>query len=132
MSRYELTDAQWAAIEPVLPKPHLTARRKRIDNRCIINGILYVLQTGCAWSNVPHHYCKPVMCWTKFRQWVETGVWDDVWRALLLYLDDEAKNDWITAFLKGHFVPNRSRGSLTDKYNHDDNDKPDSLVDGND
>lgn len=49
----DLTDAQWEFIKVLLPKPATTGR-KRVNEREIINGILYVLTTGCSWEYLPH------------------------------------------------------------------------------
>lgn len=43
----DLTDAHWALIEPLLPKPQGSGRRQKISLRLIINAILYLLRTGC-------------------------------------------------------------------------------------
>jgi len=53
----DLTDSQWQRIEPVLPKPARTGRR-RVNDREAINGILYVLVTGCSWEYLPHDILK--------------------------------------------------------------------------
>jgi transposase len=49
----DLTDAQWNRIKHLLPKPRLRGRN-RVDDREVINGILYVLATGCPWEYLPH------------------------------------------------------------------------------
>lgn len=51
--RSDLTDAQWMRIKPLLPKPKPRGRN-RVDDREVINGILYVLTTGCPWEYLPH------------------------------------------------------------------------------
>jgi transposase len=51
--RSDLTDAQWNRIKPLLPKPKPRGR-SRVDDREVINGILYVLATGCPWEYLPH------------------------------------------------------------------------------
>jgi len=51
--RSDLTDAQWMRIKPLLPKPKPRGRN-RVDDREVINGILYVLATGCPWEYLPH------------------------------------------------------------------------------
>jgi transposase len=51
--RSDLTDAQWNRIKHLLPKPKLRGR-SRVDDREVINGILYVLTTGCPWEYLPH------------------------------------------------------------------------------
>jgi transposase len=46
----ELSDEEWEVIKPLLP-PKAKVGRPRADDRCIMNGILYVLITGCRWIN---------------------------------------------------------------------------------
>jgi hypothetical protein len=53
MSSIRLTDRQWAFIRPYLPPPACTGR-PRGDDRWTIEGILYVLITGCQWQDLPH------------------------------------------------------------------------------
>ncbi|MFM8877150.1 MAG: transposase, partial [Anaerolineae bacterium] len=48
----DLTDEQWAVVEALLPKPKKRADgkgRPRVDNRSILNGILWVMRTGAPW-----------------------------------------------------------------------------------
>ncbi len=52
---YGLTDEQWERIRPLLPPPARTGR-PRADDRKVLNGILYVLRTGCAWKEMPQEY----------------------------------------------------------------------------
>lgn len=56
MAFWELDDDLWAIIQPHLlsQKPHIG--RPRMDHRAMINGILFVLTTGCTWSEVPRKY----------------------------------------------------------------------------
>lgn len=51
--RSDLTDAQWKRIKRLLPKPAATGR-PRVNEREVINGILYVMSTGCRWEDMPH------------------------------------------------------------------------------
>ena len=57
----ELSDGQWEFIEPLLPPQPMTGR-PRADDRRTINGILYVLVTGCKWGDMPRKYGAPVTC----------------------------------------------------------------------
>ena len=55
MSRlFWLSDDQWAAIEPFMPKNQSGARR--VDDRRVISGIIHVLKTGCRWIDCPKEY----------------------------------------------------------------------------
>jgi len=51
--RSDLSDAQWKKIKRLLPKPKRFGR-PRSNDREVINGILYVLNTGCRWEDMPH------------------------------------------------------------------------------
>ncbi|GHO42190.1 hypothetical protein KSX_03530 [Ktedonospora formicarum] len=50
----DLTDEQWDRLEPLLPPLAQWSPRERVERREIINGILYVLRTGCSWRQMPH------------------------------------------------------------------------------
>ena len=62
----ELADEQWAVVEPILPKPVQRADgkgRPRVDNRAILNGILWVMRTGARGTTCPidFHRTKPAI-----------------------------------------------------------------------
>jgi Putative transposase of IS4/5 family (DUF4096) len=48
----DLTDAEWAHVEPLIPPPKRGGNRRHVDEREIVNGLLYVLSTGCQWRAV--------------------------------------------------------------------------------
>lgn len=100
----DLTDAQWAVIEPLMP-PRKRTGRPRADDRQTLNGILYVLRTGCAWADMPERYGSYVTCWRRLDGWSQDGTWERIWRELLSRLDAEERLDWTRAFLDGSFVP---------------------------
>lgn len=101
---WELTDAQWAALAPLLPPPARTGR-PRADDRRTLSGILYVLATGCRWQDLPAHYGSGKTCWRRLAQWQANGSWDRVWRALLKALDQRDRLDWGHAILDSSTVP---------------------------
>ena len=106
----DLSDDQWVVIAPLLPKA-CSRGRPRADDRRTINGILFVLRTGCRWQDLPKEYGHHSTCWRRLRRWEGEGVWDRVWRALLKTLDERGKLEWAQAFLDGSFVPAK-RGAL--------------------
>jgi transposase len=79
----ELTDEQWARIEPLLPPKRRGRGRPRADDRAVLNGILYVLRTGCRWEDVPRQYGSPATCWRRLHDWEAEGRWERIWQALL-------------------------------------------------
>ena len=105
MSRHDLTDEQWHILEPLLPKRTSTRGRPRADDRQTLNGILYVLKTGCAWEDMPRTYGSPTTCWRRLQRWSVDGTWERIWRRLLSQSDRESQLEWTQAFLDGSFVP---------------------------
>ena len=49
----DLTDAEWGLVEPLIPPAKRGGRRREVDVREVVNGLLYVLSTGCQWRAVP-------------------------------------------------------------------------------
>ena len=72
--RYELTDVEWSIIEPLLPnKPRGVPR---VDDRRVLNGILWRFRTGSPWAEVPERYGPSTTCYNRFVRWRKAGVWD--------------------------------------------------------
>lgn len=72
--RYELTDREWSIIEPLLPnKPRGVPR---VDDRRVLNGILWRFRTGSPWAEVPERYGPSTTCYNRFVRWRKAGVWD--------------------------------------------------------
>jgi transposase len=109
MSKIQLTDVQWMFIRPLLPPPARTGR-PRADDRRTIEGILYVLITGCRWQDLPRAYGAPTTVWRRLKRWGEAGVWECIWRAALAALDRHGRLDWSIVFLDGSFVPAKKGG----------------------
>src|SRR5579864_6418937 len=78
-----LTEAQWQKIAPLLPQPpqHRQGGRPWVENRRVLEGILWILRSGARWQDLPEKYPHPSTCWRRLRDWEEQGVWLKVWRA---------------------------------------------------
>ena len=102
-----LSDAQWAQIEPLLPRMPRTVRGGRpwAEARAVIDGILWVLKTGARWRDLPAEYPSPATCWRRLNRWFDDGTWERIWRAFLTELDARGKLAWETAFIDGTFAP---------------------------
>ena len=50
----DLTDEQWELLEPLIPAEKPLGRHRSVDMREVVNGIFYVLKTGCSWKMLPH------------------------------------------------------------------------------
>ena len=73
----ELSDDEWAYISSYLP-PQPSRGRKRLDDRRTINGILYVLKTGCSWRKLPKKYGSYVTAHRRLKQWSSDGIIDRI------------------------------------------------------
>jgi transposase len=78
----DLTDAQWALIEPVVPEPGSGGRPAVHPRRRIVDAILYVNRTGCAWRQLPHDFPPWATVFWYFKQWRQEGVVDRLHDAL--------------------------------------------------
>ena len=72
MARIHLADKQWVFIRPFLPPPARTGRPRADDCRTI-EGILYVLITGCRWQDLAREYRAPTTVWRRLKRWGEEG-----------------------------------------------------------
>jgi putative transposase len=77
----DLTDEQWALIEPRLPlRPG--GRPRKADLRAVVDAILYVLRTGCQWRYLPKDFPPKSTAWYYFDQWRNDGTIDAIHDAL--------------------------------------------------
>jgi len=108
-----LTDELWLKIEPLLPKPKRSDKggRRRIGNRLVFEGILWVLRSGARWKDLPEVYPSPSTCWRRLQEWEGQGVWLRAWRALLAELDEQGQLNWAEIFADGSFAPAKKGGS---------------------
>lgn len=79
----DLTDAQWALIEPQLP-PALRGRRPEYSRREIFNAILYVNRTGCQWRYLPHDFPPYRSVFGYFTAWQTDGTLERLHDVLVL------------------------------------------------
>ena len=80
MARFDLSDAEWRIIQPLLPnKPRGVPRT---DDRRVLNGIFFILRTGSPWRDLPERYGPYTTVYNRFNRWAKAGVWVDVFSSL--------------------------------------------------
>jgi transposase len=94
----ELDDVRWSRIEPHLP-PMAKEGKPRADDRRTVNGILYVLITGCRWADLPKRYGDDSTANRRLRLWERLGVWKRIMEALVSegYANGRVKLDELSA-----------------------------------
>ena len=104
--RWELSDAQWQLIEPILrPKRRSDGRgRPWQDTRAVLNGILWVLGTGAQWRELPNQYPPYQTCHRRFQQWVREGKLERILHVLAEELQARGRLQLEEAFIDASFT----------------------------
>lgn len=81
MASDDITDMEWAFIEPMLPTKVRGVKRR--DDRQVLSGIFFVLRAGCPWSDMPERYGPHMTAYNRFVRWTRAGVWDRIMDAVV-------------------------------------------------
>lgn len=84
--RHELTDAEWALLEPLMPAQPRQGHRWA-DHRTVINGILWRTRTGTPWRDLPQRYGNWKTVYGRHRRWSADGMWARIADALRIDAD---------------------------------------------
>lgn len=102
MRRHEMSDKVWAAIKPHLPPRKAGAQR--LDDRMVINAILWKMATGAPWRDLPERYGCWQTIYTRFRRWTQAGVWDRLFAAIQAEADAKGQIDWQVHYVDGTVI----------------------------
>ena len=113
-----IPDYMWEELKLIIPKSidnhPLGCHRKRIDDRKVMNGILFVLRTGCQWQAIDKtNICKHSVAHKRFQEWVEAGVFEEFWRRGLLMYDEVKGINWKWLSLDGAMTKSPLGGEET-------------------
>src|SRR5471030_1458727 len=104
--RFDLSDEDWALLEPLMPEARKSARA---DDRRIMNAIFYVLRTGMPWRDLPERYGPYTTVYNRFNRLSRRGIWKRVFDRLAskshdsLYLID-------STIVKAHRAASGAKG----------------------
>jgi transposase len=104
MRRHELTDDQWARLEPLLPPQKPRVGRPNHDHRQVLNAIHWLAKTGAPWRDLPDRYGPWQTVYSRFRRWQLAGIWQRVLEALQADGDAKGKLDWSLHFVDGSVI----------------------------
>lgn len=104
---WRIPDDLWAQLRPLLPaeKEPGTVGRPSVPFRTVLNGILYVLRTGCQWKAVPVEFGSGSTCHKRFQEWVALGFFREGWRVLLHHYDELRGIQWTWQAVDSKSVP---------------------------
>jgi putative transposase len=84
----DVTDDEWAIIEPMIPPAKRGGRRREVDMREVFNGVMYVLSTGCQWRYLPKDLPPKSTVYRYFCDWGYNGTLERVHHALYVKCRD--------------------------------------------
>lgn len=118
MRRHELTDTQWNRIKNILPaERNPKGGRPAKSNRIMINAMLYWLNTGVAWRDLPERFGPWQSTYTRFSRWTKNGLWEKILNHLIANdLIDETTLMLDSTIIKVHqHASGVKKGSITKK-----------------
>ena len=86
----DLTDAEWAVIEPYMPAVKPLGRPRETDLRAVLDGILYIARTGCQWRMLPKDFPPFTTVQGYFYDWRDNGLFEQINFELLLQVREAA------------------------------------------
>ena len=93
-ARADLTDAQWAVLESLLPKGKKPGRPPKWSKRQLIDGIRWRTRVGSPWRDVPAQYGPWQTVYGLFRRWQRDGTWARIWTGLQALADAAGLITW--------------------------------------
>ncbi len=87
----DLTDAEWAMIEPLIPPAKRGGNKRTVSMRDVVNGLMYVLSTGCQWGAMPKDLAAKSTVHRYFARWTYDGTLDRIHHALYISCREQAE-----------------------------------------
>jgi transposase len=78
----DLTDEEWAVLAPLIPRAKRGGNRRHVDERSLVDGLLYILSTGCQWRAIPKDFPPRSTLFGYFQRWEWDGTLDRVHQTL--------------------------------------------------
>ena len=110
----DLTDAEWAYIKPLIPPAKRGGGKRRVDIRQVVNGVMYVLSTGCQWRYIPKDLPPRSTVNGYFCQWNWDGTLERIHHALYVRCRELAGREAspTVAIIDSQSVKSAEKGAL--------------------
>lgn len=113
---WEVPDGLWQKIERILPpdKPAGSVGRPALPNRQVLNGILFVLRSGCQWKGLKKEWFgASSSLHERFQTWNKAGLWKKIYRMMVKYYHKKRHIRWKWQAVDSKLVPAPLGGDLT-------------------
>jgi len=117
----DLKDEFWEKVKNFIPKmkkKKTKSGRPPLDARKVLNGIFYVLRTGCQWKMMPKEYGSGSSAHRYFQKWVKAGVFKKMWRYCLEEYDELKGIKWEWQILDTQTVQSPVKGEKNRQKSH--------------
>ena len=100
LKRHDLSDAEWARLEPLLPA-HPRQGHRWNDHRLVIDGIFFRTRVGCPWRDLPERFGNWKTVYNRHRRWSLDGTWAKILGQLQSGCDEAEGKHWaVSAILR--------------------------------
>lgn len=89
----DLTDVEWAIVKPLIPPAKRGGGKRRVDMRAVVNGVMYILSTGCQWRSLPKDLPPRSTVYDYFSLWGWDGTLDRLHHALYVQCREQAERE---------------------------------------
>lgn len=94
LDRHDLTDEEWARLEPLLPDRTPRRGGRWADHRAVINAVMWRTRTGSPWRDLPGEYGQWTTVYNRHRRWSADGTWAAVLDELRRGADGDSGAEW--------------------------------------
>lgn len=101
MTRIVIKDEQWKIVESLVKEKKTKRGKPRvIDDRLMLEAILYVMRTGCQWRELPSEFPNWKSVYSRFSLWNKNEVWGKIWSVLKKSHRTNARNEYYRSILR--------------------------------
>jgi transposase len=110
----DLTDDEWALVAPLIPPAKRGGNRRHVDERAIVDGLMYILSTGCQWRAIPKDLPPRSTLHDYFDLWSWDGTLDSIHHALYVECRERAEREAspTAAIIDSQSVKSAEKGGL--------------------
>jgi transposase len=110
----DVTDEEWSFIGPLIPRAKRGGNKRTVDVRQVVNGLMYLLSTGCQWASLPKDLPPRSTVNDYFHRWADDGTLDQIHHALYVQCRELAGRDAspTAAIIDSQSVKSGEKGGL--------------------